>query len=230
MLNAGQLDVRYLGRIDYQAAWDLQRELSQARAANHIPDTLLLLEHPHTFTMGRSGKWEHLLIDQERLAAQKIALYEVDRGGDITYHGPGQLVGYPILDLKGYNLDYHTYLRRLEAVIIQTLATFNQPAYREPGYTGVWAPAQNGGGIRSAKLAAIGVKVDVAGITSHGFAINLNTDLSYFDLIIPCGIRHCLTTSLAQEIGQPVDMALFRHRLESMFRKTFARLTEIKVI
>lgn len=230
MLNEGQLDVRYLGRIDYQAAWDLQRELSQERAANHIPDTLLLLEHPHTFTMGRSGKWEHLLIDQEMLAAQKIALYEVDRGGDITYHGPGQLVGYPILDLKGYNLDYHTYLRRLEAVIIQTLATFNQPAYREPGYTGVWVPAQNGGGVRSAKLAAIGVKVDAAGITSHGFAINLNSDLSYFDLIIPCGIRHCLTTSLAQEIGQPVDMALFRHRLESTFRKTFARVTEIKVI
>lgn len=230
MLNAGQLDIRYLGRIDYQAAWDLQRALSQERAANHIPDTLLLLEHPHTFTLGRSGKWEHLLTDQETLAAQKIALYEVDRGGDITYHGPGQLVGYPILDLKGYNLDYHTYLRRLEAVIIQTLAIFNQPAYREPGYTGVWVPAQNGGGLRSAKLAAIGVKVDAAGITSHGFAINLNTDLSYFDLIIPCGIRYCLTTSLAQEIGQPVDIALFRHKLESMFRKTFVRLTEIKVI
>jgi lipoyl(octanoyl) transferase len=182
----------------------------------------LLLEHPPTFTLGRSGQWEHLLIDRETLADRGIALYEVDRGGDITYHGPGQLVGYPILDLRQYQLDYHAYLRQLEEVLIQTLVQFNQPAFREPGYTGVWVPSSDAGPIRSAKIAAIGVKVDATGITSHGFAININTDLSYFDLIVPCGIRHCLTTSLAAEQKRPIDMTDFKQRLASIFHDHFA--------
>ena len=209
-MTAASLEIRDLGRLDYQAAWQFQQQLSQARATGDITDTLLLLEHPHTFTLGRSGKWAHLLIDQETLKARQIALYEVDRGGDITYHGPGQLVGYPILDLAAYQLDYHAYLRQLEAVLIETLAHFNQPAFREPGYTGVWVPSSEAGPIRSAKIAAIGVKVDSAGITSHGFAINLNTDLRYFDIIIPCGIRHCRTTSLAYEQSQVVELPAFK--------------------
>ena len=218
------MESRWLGRVDYQSAWDLQNRLRQERAANLIPDTLLMLEHPHTFTLGRSGKWEHLLVRQEALAARGIALYEVDRGGDITYHGPGQLIGYPILDLNSYGLDYHAYLRHLEKIIIQALATFDQPAFREPGYTGVWVPTRGNGGLRSAKIAAIGVKVDAAGITGHGFAINLNTDLSYFDMIVPCGIRHCRTTSLAQELNQPIELLAFRQALDGIFQTTLTTL------
>jgi len=215
------IDIRWLGRIDYQAAWQLQGQLSRDRAAGRIPDTLLLLEHPPTFTLGRSARPEHVLIDEPARTAKGIALYEVDRGGDVTYHGPGQLVGYPILHLPSYGLDYRGYLRQLEAVIMQTLAAFAQPAFREPGYTGVWVPAGEQSGLRSAKIAAIGVKVDAAGITSHGFAINLDPDLGYFDLIIPCGLRHCLVTSLARERNQPVDMDTFRLKLIDTFTTIF---------
>lgn len=216
------MDIRYLGLVDYQTAWDLQKKLIEQRANDEIGDTLLLLEHPHTFTFGRSGKREHLLVDGETLTAQQIALYNVDRGGDITYHGPGQLVGYPILKLKDYPLSYRGYLRLLEEIIIETLEVCGQRAYREAGYTGVWVPAK--GAIRSAKLAAIGVKVNVKRITSHGFAINLNTDLSYFGMIIPCGIQQCQTTSLGTELGQPIDVEAFSHTLAHIFTETFTQL------
>lgn len=238
-----QLNVIDLGRMDYPAAWDLQKELAAARAGERIPDTLLVLEHPHTYTFGRSGGREHLLISKAECARRGVALYDVDRGGDVTYHGPGQLVGYPILHLPDHGLDYHAYLRSLEAVIIQAMASFGVAAAREPGYTGVWVRA-NAAHVETdkqmssaaasgpsnpeqrpisskeipparspirlcakpsaAKIAAIGVKVDVRGITSHGFALNVNPDLRYFEWIVPCGIHDRDVTSLAEVLGQPV--------------------------
>ncbi len=209
-----QLNVMHLGRIDYRATWDMQQELVTARAEDRIPDTLLLLEHPHTYTFGRSGRREHLLISEAECTRRGVALYDVDRGGDITYHGPGQLVGYPILRLPDHRLDYHAYLRALEMVIIHALASFGVAASREPGYTGVWVTS-------AAKIAAIGVKVDVRGITSHGFALNVNPDLRYFEGIIPCGIYGRDVTSLAKVLGRPLPMEVVAQALVAAMAEVF---------
>lgn len=175
------LEVRDLGRIRYGEALDLQRELVSARQQGCGNDTLLLLEHPHVVTMGRNGKSQHVLASAEILARTGIEYYETDRGGDVTYHGPGQLVGYPILDLREWRRDVHAYFSGVEQALIDALATFGIEARRggERGYEGVWVGA--------AKIAAIGIHIS-RWVTSHGFALNIDTDLSYFRYIVPCGL------------------------------------------
>lgn len=190
--------VAKLDLVDYLKAWDIQRQLSQARRQKYITDSLLLLEHPHTYTVGRSGKAAHILIDDRGLASLGASLYWVDRGGDVTYHGPGQLVGYPILHLPSLGLDAHSYLRALEDILIETLADFGIASSRVPGRTGVW--------VGNAKIAAIGVRI-AGGVSSHGFALNVSPDLSYFRHIVPCGLADADVTSMQQILGRPLTVA-----------------------
>lgn len=184
------------GRLDFQTAWNLQRELYGQRLAGEIEDTFLLTEHPHTYTLGKSGHERNLVVDEAALNQQGIEVFRIDRGGDITYHGPGQIVGYPILDLHHHYLDVHRFLRDLEEVIIQTLAECKIEAVRVEGLTGVW--------VDGAKVAAIGVKVS-RWVTMHGFAFNVNTDLSYFGNIVPCGITDKPVTSMEKLLGRKLD-------------------------
>ena len=204
------LAVLNLGRIDYEAAWQLQRELAAERAAARLANTLLLLEHPHTYTFGSKGKREHLLVPEEDLRAEGIAVLDVDRGGDVTYHGPGQLVGYPILRLRDYGIRCVQYLRYLEEVLVRVAGSYGLMAGRQRGYTGVW--------VGDAKLAAIGTKVDANGITRHGFALNVSTDLRYFARIIPCGIPDKAVCSLESLLGRPVDLGDAAERTVQAFR------------
>jgi lipoyl(octanoyl) transferase len=186
-----------LGLTDYRETWRLQQQLFQRRLAGEIPDLLLLNEHRHVYTFGKSSDENHLLASERQLRDRGIAVVPIDRGGDVTYHGPGQLVGYPILNLQTYYTDIHRYLRDLEEVIIRTIAAYGVAGKREPEFTGVWVGGE--------KIAAIGVKVS-HWITMHGFALNINTDLAYFNEIIPCGIFHKGVTSLAQRIGKEVAL------------------------
>jgi lipoyl(octanoyl) transferase len=188
-----------LGLVPYAAAWNLQKELAASRAGGEIGDTLLLLQHPHIYTLGTRAKREHLLVSEERLVQQGVEVLDVDRGGDITYHGPGQLVGYPIMKLKESGLGVVRYIRLLEEVLATVAASYGLAAGRQRGYTGVW--------VGGSKLAAIGTKVDTLGVTYHGFALNVSTDLGYFEQIIPCGIRDKGVCSLESLLGHPVDMA-----------------------
>ena len=176
------------GRIEYGRAFAWQRELVAGRQAGAIPDQLLLLEHPHTITLGRNGHLENLLASNELLARAGVAFHPTDRGGDITYHGPGQLVGYPILDLRAWKRDVGAYVRAIEQVLIDTLADFGIRAARIPKLTGVW--------VEERKIAAIGVHIS-RWVTSHGFALNVSTDLAYFQYIVPCGLTKPVT-SMAQ--------------------------------
>ncbi|MSQ28275.1 MAG: lipoyl(octanoyl) transferase LipB [Dehalococcoidia bacterium] len=185
-------EVLSLGVVDYQEAWGLQRRLVAARQVERIGDVLILLQHPHTYTLGRRATADHVLWNEAELAQRGVARYWVDRGGDITYHGPGQLVGYPILNIRERGLDVHEYLRSLEEALIRAVARCGIEAGRDPAYTGVW--------VEGRKLAAIGVKVS-RGVTCHGFALNVNTDLSYFDGIVPCGITDRSVTSLTELLG-----------------------------
>ena len=193
------LEVRHLGLTGYRAALELQATLVERRRSGEIPDTLLLLEHPHVITLGSSGDRGHLLLSPAELAARGIELHEAGRGGDITYHGPGQLVGYPILDLKPDHRDLHAYLRGLEAVLIGVLRTFGVEGERDERATGVW--------VRGAKVGAIGIRVSSGWITSHGFAVNANTDLSYFDAIVPCGLHGRPVTSLTRLLQREITPA-----------------------
>jgi lipoyl(octanoyl) transferase len=170
----------------------------RARREGAVTDTLLLLEHPHVITLGSGSHPEHVLVDESERTARGIELFESGRGGDVTYHGPGQLVGYPILALEESRRDLHRYLRDLEGALIDALAVFGVPAERRTGLTGVWT--------RGAKIAALGVRVSSGWITSHGFALNVSTDLAFFDTIVPCGIADCAVTSLARELGSGVSM------------------------
>lgn len=207
------LQVWWLGERDYVSAWQLQRELAQGRRDGAIPDTLLLLEHrPPVITLGRAAHREHLLVSAEELAQRGIELVETDRGGDITYHGPGQLVGYPILDLREHGRDVHLYLRQLEETLIQALATMGIQAGRQAGYTGVWVGEE--------KVAAIGVKVS-HWITMHGFALNVCPDLSHFGLIVPCGIREKGVTSLQRLLGREVTLHEVLPSVVSAFARVF---------
>ena len=192
------LDVRRLGTVPYAEGLELQRALVQQRRDGVIPDTLLLLEHPHVITLGSDAHVAHVLADEDERKLLGIELFETGRGGDVTYHGPGQLVGYPILDLKPDRKDLHRYLRDLEEVLIRTAAAFGVAAFRREGLTGVWTAR--------GKLAAIGVRVSSGWITSHGFALNVATDLRYFDSIVPCGIAGAQVTSLTRETGEAFDM------------------------
>jgi lipoate-protein ligase B len=198
------LQVRWLGRRDYLEVWEMQRELAAQRLAGAIPDTLLLLEHPPTITLGRAARQEHLLTSPEDLARRGFALVETDRGGDITYHGPGQLVGYPILNLREppHTPDLHAYLRRIEACLIAALARYGLAADRFAGYTGVWVERDMP---RPKKIAAIGVKAS-RWITQHGFALNVCPELAHFEHIVPCGIHDYGVTSLARQLARPVSV------------------------
>ena len=213
-----ELTVRQSGQVEYETAWGWQRELVQMRRAEQIGDSLLLLEHPHTYTIGRKGTVQNLLAGPERLQKLGARVLETDRGGDITYHGPGQLVGYPLLDLRLRDNDVHRYLRNLEETLIEVLATYGLQAGREPKYTGVWLDVPGG----RDKIAAIGVKVS-QGVTLHGFALNVNTDLSYFQEIIPCGIRDPDkgVTSCQKLLGHPLSMHEVRARVVQAFAQVF---------
>ena len=217
------MEVKRLGLIDYQRALDLQRELVERRKRGEIPDQLLLLEHPDVITLGVKTRNDrsHVLESEASLAARGVALFETGRGGDVTYHGPGQLVGYPILDLKPDRCDVHRYVRDLEEVLIRAVATFDIAAGRVPGLTGIWV----GSGDRQAKLAAIGVRIS-RWVTSHGFALNVNTDLSQFGLIVPCGITDKGVTSMERERGRRVPMDEVMDAVERSMLTVFARPAE----
>ena len=193
-----ELDVRRLGRVSYADGVALQERLVKERRGEEIPDTLLLLEHPHVITLGTGSHAENVLISPEERERRGIELFPSGRGGDVTYHGPGQLVGYPIFDLKPDRCDLHRYLRDMEEALIQLVGEYGLTGIRREGMTGVW--------VGERKIAAIGVRVSSGWITSHGFALNVNTDLAFFDSIIPCGITDYGVTSLALELGRPVDM------------------------
>src|SRR6266436_9809642 len=198
--------VRELGRIDYAKAFELQQHLAAERKQGLISDHLLLLEHPHVITMGRNGHAENLLASREILDRAGISFHPTDRGGDITYHGPGQLVGYPILDLREWKRDVGAYVRAIEQVIIDTLADYGIAASRIPKLTGVW--------VGECKIAAIGVHIS-RWVTSHGFALNVHTDLSYFQYIVPCGLTKPVT-SMA-ELGAGATLAEVSRTLAGHF-------------
>lgn len=190
------LTVRYPGLIGYPEALDLQARLVEQRRRGDIPDTLLLLQHPHVITLGSGSRAEHVLMPSGELAARRISVHRAGRGGDVTYHGPGQLVGYPILDLKPDGRDLHAYLRSLERVLVRALRTLGLDGRRDPAGTGVW--------VGGAKVAAIGIRVSSGWITSHGFALNADPDLSYFDAIVPCGLHGREVTSVSRLLGREV--------------------------
>lgn len=201
------------GTVPYEQAWATQRELVAQRAAGARDDALLLLEHPPTITLGRGAHREHLLAPPDELARRGVALVETDRGGDVTYHAPGQLVGYPILKLSRYGGDVLRYLRALEEVLIRVLATYGLAGERTDQLTGVW--------VENAKVAAIGVRLSASGVTSHGFALNVSTDLSGFAQIVPCGIRDRGVTSLAALLGAAPPMGQVRERVIRAFEEVF---------
>ena len=191
--------VLHLGRVPYQKAWALQRQLAEQRKAHEIPDMLLFVEHPPVITLGRNADRGHLLTPAEILEKQGVEVIETDRGGDITYHGPGQIVGYPILDLALIRKDVVWYVRTLEEALIRTAGEFGIEAGRVAGKTGVW--------VGGAKIAAIGIHVS-RWVTSHGFAMNLETNLDGFRHIVPCGIVECPVTSLGELLGTPPERSL----------------------
>ncbi len=211
-----------IGHIAYGPAWDLQRRLQQRLIHAHqegdasLPHLFLLVEHPHVYTLGKNGNISHLLLSEERLQAIGAAFFPIDRGGDITYHGPGQLVGYPILDLNRLFTDLHRYLRTLEEIIIRTCATYGIEAYRVPGRTGVWTGASG----EERKICAMGIRTS-RWVTMHGFAFNINTQLEYFSYIIPCGIADRGVTSLAKELGHPVDEEEVKAEILRHFEELF---------
>ena len=228
---------QWFGQIEYGAALSLQKELVARRANDEVPNTLLLLEHPPTYTIGIDGHREHLLVNQEELARLNIAYHRVDRGGSVTYHGPGQLVCYPILSLKEQRLDYHRYLKMLESVIIHTLAAFKVRAFRERSQMGVWVCTDDTiphnftwlqSDRNTAQIGAIGVKLNKNNVTSHGFSININPDLGFFDLIVPCGLHGCRVTSLAEVLNKPIEIGSVLEPVIQSFCQVFEmeRVTE----
>lgn len=216
------------GLTDYQEAWDKQEVLfnetvalkTKNRTENTTlptPDYLVFCEHPHVYTLGKSGKAENLLLDEAGLIAKQATYYKINRGGDITYHGPGQIVGYPILDLDHFFTDIHLYLRTLEEAVILTLADYGITAGRYPGYTGVWLDADNE---KARKICAMGVRCS-RWVTMHGFAFNVNTDLAYFKNIVPCGIDDKDVTSMQRELGKALDMEEVKSKLKNHIAQLF---------
>jgi len=225
---------RDLGLITYKEAWELQenlhKEIVDIKLANRnsgslIPshNYLLFCEHPHVYTLGKSGKDAHLLIDESGLKKNEAEYFHINRGGDITYHGPGQLVGYPILDLENFFTDIHKYLRYLEEAIILTLKEYNIDGGRIKGLTGVWLDPENP--VRARKIAAFGVRCS-RWVTMHGFAFNVNTDLTYFGNIVPCGISDKAVTSLEKELGKKMDM----EEVKAKVKGHLADLFEMNVV
>lgn len=201
-----------LGFIDYKVAWDLQKSVHQLRVENKIDDILFLLEHPHTYTLGKTADKENLVSDKKYLDENKISVYDIDRGGDITYHGPGQVVGYPIINLTNWKQDTHKYLRSIEEVIINVLKEFSFNGTRVEKYTGVW--------LDDRKICAIGIKVS-RWITMHGFAFNVNTDLKLFNGIIPCGITDKDVTSLNRELNKEINLFEVKEKIIHHFSAEF---------
>ena len=212
------LSVRRLGLVPYADGLELQRALVEERKADRIPDTLLLLQHPHVLTIGvkKDGR-EHILASPERLASLGVEVFETGRGGDVTYHGPGQLVGYPILDLNPDRRDVHKYVRDLEEVMIRVCADYGLTAGRVKGFSGAW--------IADEKIGAIGVRIS-RWITSHGFAFNVTTDVDFFNLIVPCGIADKGVTSLQSKLGRMVEMPEVEDRFVARFTGVFDRVSE----
>ena len=224
-----QVIVKDLGNKDYKETWDYQESLFEEIVAQktnnkangtNLPTTnyFLFVEHPHVYTLGKSGHIENLLIDEEGLKNKGATFYKINRGGDITYHGPGQIVGYPILDLENFFTDIHKYLRSLEEVIIRTLSDYGLKGERSEGETGVWLDV---GTPFARKICAMGVRCS-RWVTMHGFALNVNTDLGYFDNIIPCGIRGKAVTSLNVELAKyKVDLEEVKQRILTHFKEIF---------
>ncbi len=224
--------VHWLGQMPYQQAWDLQNRLAEEIGRGQRPPTLLLLEHPHTYTFGRRGQAANLLWDEAELARRGVSVHWVDRGGDVTYHGPGQLVGYPLLPLGAPlpvtdsssprlpQADYTGYLRRLEESLIQALAKLGASAQRLQGLTGVWVPAAQATP-PLAKIAAIGVKVDARGVSRHGFALNVDPQMEYWQGIIACGLAGYAVTSLAEVLGASPPMTQVRRAVVRAFGQLF---------
>ncbi|PTB97874.1 lipoyl(octanoyl) transferase [Marivirga lumbricoides] len=219
-----------LGELDYQKAWDYQEELFKStidiKTANRklekddvTPNYLIFLEHPHVYTLGKSGDEANLLLDQQGLKEKNATYYKINRGGDITYHGPGQIVGYPILDLDNFFTDIHKYLRLLEEAVILTLKEYKIEAGRIPGLTGVWIDFEEGAK-NPRKICALGVKSS-RWVTMHGFAFNVNTDLTYFKNIIPCGIDDKAVTSMEFELGQKQNIEEVSNKLKSHIATLF---------
>ncbi len=225
-----EVKIKDLGLVDYKKAWDYQEELlskivevkkkNRNEGANDsTKNYLIFVEHPHVYTLGKSGDISNLLIDQNELKNNDAKFYKINRGGDITYHGPGQVVGYPILDLENFFTDIHKYLRFLEEVIILTLEDFGLKAERNPGKTGVWLDC---GTPFPRKICAMGVRAS-RWVTMHGFALNVNVDLKYFDNIIPCGIQNNSVTSLNIELGiEKVDIEIVKKKILKNFKKLFS--------
>ena len=213
MNNVTALEVRDLGLIPYAEALALQSDLVVRRRTGDIPDQLLLLQHPHIITLGTASSLSHVLADESRRRDLGIDLVDVGRGGDVTYHGPGQLVAYPILDLKPDRKDVHRYLRDLEAVLVRTLDEIGIRGEPIPDLTGVW--------VEGRKIAAIGVRVSSGWITSHGFALNVSNDLSFFETIVPCGIPDVSVTSVTQELGRPFDVTDILQTVSEAFSEIF---------
>lgn len=224
-----EVEFQDIGNVRYGAAWDFQTKLFERTVdqklinrktperAEETTDHLIFVEHPPVFTLGKSGKEAHLLVDQARLQEEGIDYHPVNRGGDITYHGPGQVVGYPILDLDHYFTDIHKYLRYLEDVVIKTLAEYGLTAGRSDGETGVWLDA---GTPLARKICAMGVKAS-RWTTMHGFALNINTSLKHFGLIVPCGISDKQVTSLHLELGRELDLEEVKNHLKKHFVDQF---------
>jgi lipoyl(octanoyl) transferase len=216
------------GLLDYQQAWDRQElvfsETVQAKTQNRNNNTtdpvknhLIFVEHPHVYTLGKSGKPENLLLNEAELKRKSASYYKINRGGDITYHGPGQLVGYPILDLDNFFTDIHLYLRTLEEAVILTLADYGIKGGRYEGYTGVWLDADNE---RARKICAMGVRCS-RWVTMHGLAFNVNTDLSYFENIVPCGIDDKDVTSMERELRYKLDIDEVKQKLKIHIAELF---------
>ncbi|WP_038029365.1 lipoyl(octanoyl) transferase LipB [Thermonema rossianum] len=226
-----EVEFRHLGNIDYQEAWDYQSRLFdgivEQKRANYAlpaeeqrlcPNYLLFCSHPHVFTLGKTGSLQHLLLNEQQMREKGISFYKINRGGDITYHGPGQIVGYPILDLDNFFTDIGRYIRSIEEVIIRTLAEYGLDAGRIEGLTGVWLGYKPGEVPR--KICAIGVRTS-RWVTMHGFAFNINTDLQYFNYIVPCGISDKAVTSLAKELGHEVNIQEVEEKLKRHFEAVF---------
>lgn len=222
-----QVIIEHLGLVDYQTCWDYQEVLFQQTIDIKLKkrndpklttnNYLLLLEHPPVYTLGKSGDMAHLLLNENQLKERNIGFYKINRGGDITFHGPGQLVGYPILDLENFFTDIHRYLRLLEEAIILTIAEFGLIGTRSSGETGVWLDV---GTPFARKICAMGVKAS-RWVTMHGFALNVNTDLGYFDHIIPCGIRGKGVTSMKAELGKEISMKEVKEKFTKHFLTLF---------
>lgn len=223
-----KVTVQDLGSKDYKASWTYQEELFKAIVDTKIKNRreaagletdnyLLFVEHPHVYTLGKSGDMSNLLLNEQQLTEKGATFYKINRGGDITYHGPGQIVGYPILDLENFFTDIHKYLRLLEEAIILTLADYGLESERSPGETGVWLGV---GTPCARKICALGVRAS-RWVTMHGFALNVNADLGYFDNIIPCGIRGKAVTSMQVELGKPVSEEDVKSKIMTYFSNLF---------